>query len=249
MHNVAPSRSLARQSRHLLTIAFVVAAIGVFIGVAGLALFVIQLVSPQSQYYSLFTFMRSLIILIGIVIFVIGVGVGVRAVTLKKDNDDAMVTGRFLARYLDERYHFIRNINQRGLGYIDAVLVGPPGVLVFRILNKSGIYMNEGANWLKKTSQSSDWAVADIKPTVEAVQDIQKVREHLSANKLGDVPVYGVIIFNREEPQLRLTLNNPVVPVTTLANAVTTLGSNYLAKDQRIDAAKVAAVVRNLYNG
>lgn len=245
MHNVAPSRALARRQRQWLTAAFVVAAIGVFIAVAAAALFVVELVGRESPSYGIFSLIRLLILLFGIILFFVGLGVGVRAVTLKKDNDLAMITGRFIGQYLDDRYHFIRNVNKRPIGYVDAVLVGPPGALVFRILDNKGVLANEAANWLKRDA-SGQWSPAGINPTREAVEDIKKLREFLGANRLADVPVYGVIVFTREEPHLQLSAKEPVVPVTTLRSLITNLGGNYLAKE-RIDAAKVASLVRLLY--
>ena len=74
--------------------------------------------------------------------------------------------------------------------------------------------------------------------------DVQKLRAYLAARRLGDVPVYGVIVF--ATPGAQVTTREPVVPVSTLPALIASLGDNYLAKD-RIDAAKVTGVVRLLY--
>ena len=247
MHNVAPSRALARRTRQLLTIAFVVAAIGAFIAVAGLALVVVPLVGINSPSYSMYTFIQAGVILLGVIIFFVALGITTRALTLRKDNDLAMTVGRFLGNYLDERYHFIRNVNKRGLGYVDAILLGPPGALVFRILDERGVYANEGANWLKPDGRPNGWVKAKIDPTRECVQDIKKLREFLAERKLDAVPVYGVIVFVREEPQLQLVPREPVVPITTLRALLPNLNGNYLAKE-RVDAGRVGAVVQLLYD-
>src|SRR5215213_1923417 len=152
MHNVAPTRALARRSRHVLTIGFVVSALGVFVAMVGVAMSVIKLAAPSSPNYGFYTFASVVVRIGGLIVFFIGVGLAVRAVTYKTDNDLAMITGKFLGRYLDERYHFIRNISRKGLGYIDAVLIGPPGALVFRILDKRGTFANEAADWLKQNN-------------------------------------------------------------------------------------------------
>lgn len=247
MHNVAPSRALARRTRQLLTLAFVIAAVGLFIAVAGLALVVVPVVGPASPSYGLFTAVRVGILLLGIIIFLVAVGLSARALTLRKDNDLAMVVGRFLGNYLDDRYHFIRNVNQRGLGYVDAILVGPPGALVFRILDERGVYTNEGANWLKQEGRPNAWVKAKIDPTRECVQDIKKLREYLAERKLDAVPVYGVIVFVREPPQLQLIPREPVVPISTLRALLPNLNGNYLARE-RTDSARISAVVQLLYD-
>jgi len=246
MLNVAPSRALARRARQLLTIGFAVGAVGVFIAIVGLALFVIPLAAPGTNAYNFYFLVRVLLLLAGIVVFLIGVGVAVRAVTIRKDNDLAMITGRFLGQYLDSRYHFIRNIRKPSLGYIDAVLVGPPGALVFRILDSVGRYTNEGASWLKHDARGQT-QTADIDPTREAVEDVKALRQFLAGQRLGDVPVYGIVVFTKEQPAVQLVAREPVVPITTLSALITNLGGNYLAKE-RMDAAKVSAVVRLLYD-
>lgn len=248
MHNVAPSRALARRTRQLLTLAFVIAAVGTFVAVAGLALFVVPIVGPNSPSYGLFTAIRIGVLLIGILIFFVALGISVRALTVRKDNDLAQVVGRFLGNYLDDRYHFIRNVSKRDIGYVDAILVGPPGALVFRILDERGVYMNEGANWLKQDGGPNQWVQAKIDPTRECVQDVKKLREFLAARKLDAVPVYGVIVFVREQPQLHLVPREPVVPITTLRALLPNLSGNYLAKEQRVNAGQITAVVQLLYD-
>jgi hypothetical protein len=245
MHNVAPTRALARRTRQLLTLAFAIAAVGVFVAVVGLALFVVQLAPPGSRNYAVFALARVAILIIGIIIFLVALGFAVRALTIRTDNDLALVTGRFLARYLDTRYHFIRNLSRREIGYVDAVLVGPPGLLVFRIVDNRGVFANEGANWMKQDARGR-WSIAGIDLTRECVQDVKRLREYLAKHRLADVPVFGVIVFTKEEPLVHIAAKDPVVPVTTLGSALVNLGSNYFATD-RIDANQVRAVVRLLY--
>ncbi len=244
MHNVAPTRSLARRQRQYLTIAFILVAAGIFVIVVGGGLFVIHLAAPGSQAETFFNLLRALVLGFGLLLLAIAAGLVVRAFTLKADNNLADVTGRFLWRYLDARYHFIRNVSKRGLGYIDGVLIGPPGVLVFRILATRDVLANDGPNWIKQDSKRQ-WVPAGINPTRQAAEDVKKVREYLAARRLGDVPVYGVIVF--ATPGAQITSRSPVVPVSTLPALIATLGDNYMAKD-RIDEAKVTAVVRLLYD-
>ncbi len=244
MHNVAPSRALARRTRQWLTFAFVVAAIGIFVAVVGLALFVIPLTAPGSASAGLFGTLRVGVLALGVLIFFIALGLCIRALTLRKDNDLAMIVGRFLTQYLDNRYHFVRHVSKRNLGYVDAILVGPPGALVFRILDNRGAFINEGANWIRQ-DQYGQVTAAGIDPTRECVLDVKKLREYLEARQLGSVPVYGVVVFTKDEPAVQLVAKEPVVPITTLRSLVATLGSNYLARD-RIDPGKITTVVRLL---
>jgi hypothetical protein len=245
MHNVAPSRALSRRQRQLVIIAFVAAALGAFIAVAGVALFFIEVVGTTSPNYGLYGCVRGGMVIGGIIAFLVGAGLGVRAATLKTDNDLAMVTGRYISRFFDARFHFIRNVNKPRIGYIDAVLIGPPGVLVFRIMGNTGIFANEGANWLRQDTRGQ-WVPAGVEPTREAVEDVRKLREFVQAQNLGDVPVYGVVLFTKEEPAARIATQEPTVPVAHLSNLIQTLTPNYLAKE-RIDAQRVERLARLLY--
>ena len=142
MRNVAPSRALVRRSYRLLEIAFVAVTAGIFLTMMGLALIAIPLIGKDSDARAIYDLATELLFLSGVAMGITGVALVIRAVTWKTENDLAKMTGDMLAQYLDDRYTFIRNISKRKLGYIDAVLVGPPGVLVFRIVDVDGDYLN-----------------------------------------------------------------------------------------------------------
>ena len=245
MHNVVSARALARRSRQLLTLALVVGSIGAFIIAIGVLLYVIPLVADGAEGFGLYNLTRIGLLGIGILIFLLGIGLAVRAVTWRTDNDLAQLTARVLETQLDARYTFIRNVSRREIGYVDAVLIGPPGVLVFRILDHRGVFANEGADWLTQ-NRRGDWSPWGISPTKQVVADIQKMRDYLARYNLGDVPVYGVIVFTREAPETQLMAKTPVVPLTPLSTLLANLRDTYLAKD-RIDAPRIAASVRMLY--
>lgn len=244
MRNIAPSRELSRRSNQLLTIAFFVGAVGVFVTVIGVLLFVVRFAVPSNPQYDTYLFIRSAVLALGVIVLLVGLGLAVRALTWKKDNDLARLTARVLEPILDDRYTFIRNVSQRAIGYVDAVLVGPPGVLVFRILNQPGIFANEGPNWLKQ-GKGGEWLPAGINPTREAVADINKVKTFLAARQLPNLPVYGVVVFTSEAPVTQLMAKDPTVPITPLSSLYPNLQGNYLAKE-RIDQASIAAIVRHL---
>jgi len=177
-------------------------------------------------------------------LLVIAVALAIRAFTWKTDNDLAMITGRYMAQFFDDRFDLIRNVSKRQIGYVDAVLVGPPGVLVFRILDNEGNFFNDGANWLR-IKPNNESVPARINPTREAIADIQKVREFLNNRSLPAIPVYGVVVFIKDEQRVRLSAREPVVPPTHLKDIYHNLQPNYLAKD-RIDQPTVEAIRRLL---
>jgi hypothetical protein len=199
---------------------------------------------PSNPQYGTYLFIRTAVLVLGGIIILIALGLAVRALTWKKDNDLARITGRVLEPILDDRYTFIRNVSKREIGYVDAVLVGPPGVLVFRILSQQGVFANEGPNWLMR-GKRGEWLPANINPTREAIADIRKIREFLAKRQLPNVPIYGVVVFIVEPPGVQLMAKEPTVPITHLSTLYANLQRDYLAKD-RIDQASTAAIARFL---
>lgn len=246
MQNVAPSRALMRRSRTLLQIAFVIICAGIFLATIGVALFVVPLASTSSSSFSLYDTVRNLLFLAGLFLIFVALAMAVRALTWKIENDQALVTGRVLAQTLDESFTFIRNISKRGLGYIDAVLIGLPGILVFRVLDSDGEYLNEGTNWLKR-GRGGEWHPMRANPTQHVVDDVKSLRTYLSERGFQDVPIFGVVVFIKDDPAVRLTLKDPALPATHLSSLGIRLQGNYLAKD-RIDGPTVKALVDLLYD-
>jgi hypothetical protein len=244
MENVAPSRALNRRSTHLLQIGFVVLAVGTFLTIVGLFMVTVPLFPPNHSLYGLYNLAGDLVFIVGLVVALVGVAMAIRAVTRRKENDLALVTGQFLGQSLDGRYTFIRNINRPGLGYIDAVLVGPPGVLVFRILDNIGSFANEASNWLKQ-NQTGEWIPLGFSPTKEAVDDIQSVRQYLAKRNMGDVPVFGEVVFIRDPSRVQIVEKEPVVPISLLASHYTNLQRDYLSKQDRIPQ-EIVSVIRRL---
>lgn len=248
MHNVSSAGALTRRSRERLQWAFVLVAAGVFIAVVGVALHIINFAVPGNSAYPLYNFTRVALLVIGGLIGLAGLALAASAAFTKTDNDLALVTGTFLAKSFGPEYWFVRNVNKRGLGYIDAVLVGPPGALVFRIINKTGSFANERANWLE-LKPDGQWSPARMTPTEDAVVDIKALRAYLTKHELDDVPVYGVVVFTQDEPRVKLVdVVNPVVPPTTLSQLTTALANNYLANADRIGLDTVQDVVNLIYD-
>jgi hypothetical protein len=249
MENRSPAGALARRSRQLLQLAFVIVAGGVFIAVVGLALYVVQLAVPGNTIYPFYNVLRGMLLFGGALIGILGLALAVRAYFTRVDNDLAQLTGLYLSDYLDDRYWFIRNINKSGLGYIDAVLIGPPGVLVFRIVDNEGDFRNDKADWLQLNRQGQ-WLPARIDPTREDVVDIRAMREYLARHNLGHVPVYGIVVFTKDPALARIAVREPVVPVSHLSSLYDTLRNQgeYLAREQRIDDKTVLEIVDLVYD-
>lgn len=244
MRQLAPTRALMRRSRTILEIGFVFVAAGIFLSIVALALYVIPpSVSEETQ--GVFDLGRLLALVVGVLTGLFGIGLAVRAVTTRVENDLAQIVGDFLQNHLSDDYAFIRNVNKRGLGYIDALLIGLPGILVFRILDEDGEFLNEGGRWLKKDS-SDNWKPMLINPTRDVVDDIKAVRRYLAERGLRDMPTFGVIVFIPDDPDAKLTLKEPVVTATHMTSLDRRLQKNYLAKE-RIDANSAKSIISHFY--
>jgi hypothetical protein len=245
MRNVSPAKALLRRSQLLLQFAFVFLTGGIFLGVVGLALYAIPVTSAGGEINPIVNLGRLMMLLAGAVLFLIGAGMVIRAVTWKTDNDLAMITAKVMMEYVDDRYTLIRNINGRPVGYVDALLVGPGGVLVFRITDMVGKFLNERSKWLKRAN--NQWKINLSNPTQDALDDLKSVRDYLVRQKLEDVPVYAIVVLTQPEDQARLMLKDPVIPVVHLDGLVQRLHEGFLAKERVTNPKSIEAVVKLFY--
>ncbi len=233
MQNLNPTRIVARRGRDMMIIGALLLMVGLVMGGFGLIMLLVLMSTPLGVIF----FVIAFLLLAG------GFGALVRGLTYRMENNPALAVGEVLGRELDQRFTFIRNINRRGLGYIDAVLIGPPGALVFRIYEKEGIYLNEGADWLERKGGQT-FVLSRLNVTRECVTDIYALRDYLAKRGLSEVPVFGVVVFSN--PQAQISARQPVVPIAELRTLTTVLRRDYLAED-RIDPAKVDATVQAVY--
>lgn len=245
MRNVAPSRSLVRRANQWKSLAFLVGAVGAFLTAVGVLLSVVPLVGVNDPSFSLYNFLRGLATFAGIALVIASAGILIRAFTWRTDNDLAQMTAQVLGRELDDRYTFVRNVSKREIGYIDAVLVGPPGALVFRIVDVEGDWANEDANWLVR-KPSGEFLPAPFNPTKEDQIDIEKLDAYLKKKNIHDVPIYGVIVFTKDQSRVRLSAREPVLPITHLDQLTTNLRNNYLAQE-RINMNVASQVIQQVY--
>lgn len=246
MQNVAPTHRLNRRSRDFLIAAAVVFLIGAALAVAGIGLHVFNLVVPSNRGYAIYDLTRKGLLSSGAGVSFVSMLMALRAVSWKTDNALAWELGELLAQQLDRQFVFIRNISERSLGYIDAVLVGKHGVLVLRITKRKGEFYNAGGDWLRR-GRNGKWRPMRWNPTREAVADAMKLKEYLQDYQLTAAPVYAAVVFTREAPDAQLRLQEPAIPVVHARGLIRDLQDSYFA-DARLDAATVQQVVNLLYH-
>lgn len=239
MRNVAPSRSLVRRANALKTLAFFVGAVGAFVTAISTLLFVITLVPASGSVYGIYNFLRGLALVVGIAMLIGAVVMAIRAFTWKTDNDLAQTVAGELSRLLDDRFTLIRNVSKSEIGYIDAVLLGPPGALVFRLVDAVGVYANEGLNWMTLQADGS-YAPARIKPSQECLDDMMKLSAYFVKHGI-ELPVNGVVVF-MDKKRVELRAGDPAVPITRLDMLNPNLSATYLQEQPQSQQAIVSAI-------
>lgn len=232
MQSLNPSRFVARRGRDLMIIGSLLMMAGLVAGGVGIG---VGLLFSSGALAAIF-------LAVSAVMVVIGLGILIRGLTIRKDNEPALIVTDVLKDTLDGRYTLIRNLSRSGLGYIDAVLIGPPGALVFRLVDQPGSYSNEGSDWLER--RESGFVLSRLDATRDCVTDVYALRDYLAKHNLSNVPVYGLIVFTA--PEVQLTARQPVVPIAEIRTLLTALRRDFLAAD-RIDQRSWESVVRVLY--
>ncbi len=239
MRNISPTQAMARQARRLLVVGMLLALFGLVILAAWFLLVVVPLSS--AGWYE---FLKGAALVSGLAILLVAGVLILRGLRFPRDNPYALRMAEYLARFLDYRYTFIRNIGRRGLGYVDAVLVGPPGVLVFYFFRRTGAYYSERNLWF--ADSGGKLQPISENPTQEAARDVNALRVFLAERGITNVPVYAVIVV--VDPDTAVTVRQPVIPVAHMPNVQAALHDNYLAAD-RIPPDRAVATVRAIMEG
>lgn len=240
MQNINPSRNIDRRGRYYLFLGF----LAFFGGGIAVALAILFFYVPLWDT-TLFDLFEIVLLVMGVLFALLGIGIIIRAMRLQKDNPLAYAVGEGLAQFLDNRYTYLRNVSKRGVGYIDAVLVGPPGALVFRIVDHTGVWKNERDRWVVQTKNGT-LRKANSNPTHECVKDVYALRKFLAKKGLQRVPVYGIVVFT--SPNVRLSADGPVVPICEIPTLYPIMKRDYL-QDERIAPPAVAQTRDAIYDG
>jgi len=243
MQNINPT---SIQNRRTLYYRWVYGAPVIAISLLGLAM--AALTSQLPLFGGINTIMMIGLIFFSVIAFILGVGFFYRSFTLTHDNEIAYTVGEILRQSIgaDPRYSYIRSISRRNLGYVDAVLVGPPGALVFRVVDATGTWRNERADWKIINPRNGKFQSAPYNPSKECARDVYALRKFLSKRRLDKVPVYGVVVFTN--PEAVLQAQGPVVPVTKTNRLYEIISRDYL-KEERINISQIEATVDNLIEG
>lgn len=134
---------------------------------------------------------------------------------------------RELTRLLDKRWKLYRNlILPDSDADLDAVLIGPTGVMLLEIKAYTGSFRVRGSEWSYR--QGSRWRPMDKNPTQQAQWNRQRLARYLQ-DRVHDnyVPVSAMIVLGREPQYLKII--RPTVYVAHL-NKLTEGLKSYLAQ-------------------
>lgn len=245
MRNVAPTWALTQRSRSWMIFAGLTGLLGLLGLVISIALFIVPLSVPDNPGYPLYTTVRNVSGGLGAVLIVAAVAMAVRAITWRTDNPLATQVGDLLAGLLDERYIYIRNVSKLAIGYIDALLLGPQGILVFRITEKEGVLNNQGARWITQVN-NGEWKTTRWSPTREVLDDISSLESYLADRGIRDIPISGLIVFIPDPPATRIS-GEPLVPYCHFSQLSSYLQTHYLPR-QTLPLSEVNRVLKALYD-
>jgi hypothetical protein len=135
-----------------------------------------------------------------------------------------------LHEVLGENYIYFLNLllsENRSIGMIDGVLLGPYGALVLEVAPFSGQYICEGDTWYKYMGeQGSDIKEQPIlnrkrlkdSPTWKVIRAAREVKSWLSVRNLPQVPVQPVVVLDRGKLFSSKHPNCPIVEHADLEN-------------------------------
>lgn len=167
----------------------------------------------------------------------------VRGLTFQRDNPLAKTVADRMTPTIDDSYTFVRNVNKLRF-YVDGVMVGPPGVLVFRIVERGGgLLMHEGDRWLKP-SPDGGWLPAGFDATRDCIADMKAIKAYLAQHGVQTEAIFGVVVLTKPT---RIEEKQPKLPSATLETLMERLRAGYMAKP-RIDPATAARIVNHLRN-
>ena len=123
---------------------------------------------------------------------------------------------RALARCLGDDYTLYRNLRLPGRrGDLDAVLLGPPGVVLLENKAYAGEFVLFGDRWYRAAGPAGgDMRRWHSSPTAQAARNADLLAAWLARHGLGEAPVHALVVLS--SGRLRESRRAPSVPVVPL---------------------------------
>ncbi len=148
-----------------------------------------------------------------------------------------------LSPVLDEHHLLMRHVKPRGLPITpDALIVGPGGVMLLKLIDEPGIFRCEGDVWLLRRA-GRDFSSWERNPSREMIQEIDAMGAFLAQKGLEGVPISAVIVFTHRSAEI--STRAPAIPITTLEYLPIELRRGFLLS-ARIDTGTLKKTRRTL---
>lgn len=232
MHNLSTGKGISRQARKLLQFAVLAVSGGAFVSIVSLALSVIPLVGREGSLANIYTLTTQSVFILGVITALIGLWILGRAYQRKRNDEFlANVIAQKLCLEFDSRFTLVSNINNQGLRGVDAVIAGPPGLLVLRFLNHNGSLFQERGYWLIQGTKG------DLRPlknnlTKELLSDILRIKSRLDDKKLLGFPLFGAVLSVNSSDVLQYHSNGEIFPLVFSSSIAERLQQQYLSRDR-----------------
>ncbi len=150
---------------------------------------------------------------------------------------------RRLGAILDDQFYLLRNVTlPKQRGDIDAILIGPPGILALEIKDKTGVYRVDGRDWLYLSH--GRWRSSQSNPMRQAQANARRTEEFLAKAGLAFSTRPVVVLANS---LARVTIDNPAVYIV-LQGRLERFIQEWCAHSQTrlnaIQAAQAAAILK-----
>lgn len=129
-----------------------------------------------------------------------------------KGSDGEDFLAETLADQFGDEYTLLRNYTPPAPwaigGDIDAVLLGPRGVIVFEVKAWTGEYLATGHDWFWRPGSHGRWEPARRNPSSQALHNVERIKRTLQRAGLRHVQVRGVVAV--ASPHMRVYLEPPL---------------------------------------
>lgn len=242
MQQLTPARALTRRAVNQLLMAASLGLLGLLLAIVGAFLYLVPLAVPDNPSFPAYDALRQALLALATLGFGLGVLISGRAIFRRPPRPAAALVSQALAQHLDARYTTIRHLSHVAYGALDAVLIGPPGLLVLRTLTREGIFFNQGGKWMQQRDQGA-WRALNWSPSEAAQRDVRRLQAYLTRKGHPHVPINAAVIFTGQRPTTTITREHPAVPVLQTQDLPEALRRVYLDREARLSSAQARAII------
>jgi hypothetical protein len=93
---------------------------------------------------------------------------------------------KIIAAHLDDRFTLVHRVHLRGISSpVDAVLIGPPGVIVLAFAEDTGRVRCLGDNWYNWNDKKQDFDPTPRSPVKRVIESRAAMEAHVNARQMG----------------------------------------------------------------